>query len=263
MITEQQVTAMLAQQAKTVDIYPAFDENNVLLPGWQYNLDGFAVYTGTELGIRGIGLYGQSVNSLILTGYLLPATANLILDPSLVSVVLSSPAVWSGLNGITNLIDYLSNADLQNQAQINLMIGAYQGLVDAGVFTGNQTAKFEATFLQPAAHYGVDTVIAWIAGRLDTNTANLLSISARQGQYAIDFMANNTTAISSIPSPLGVTGTTIRDAVHQAVTEVIGNEKIPAIDFGGAAATTITTVTIPDGTNEDGVFRFAPGKPTA
>lgn len=263
MITEQQVTAMLAQQAKTVDIYPAFDENNVLLTGWQYNLDGFPVYTGTELGIRGIGLYGQSVNSLILTGYLLPATANLILDPSLVSVVLSSPAVWSGLNGISNLIDYLSNADLQNQAQIDLMIGAYQGLVDAGVFTGNQTARFEATFLQPAAHYGVDTVLAWIAGRIDTNTANLLTISARQGQYAIDFMSSNSSAISSIPSLLGATGTTVRDAVDQAVTEIIGNEKIPVIDFGGANTVGTANVTAPSTTNEDGVFRFAPGRPTA
>lgn len=256
MITEQQVTALLAQQARAVDIYPAFDDQGVLLPGWQYNLNGVPVYIGSELGIRGIGIYGQSVNNLILTGYLLPATSNLILNTSLIPVVLASPAVWSGLNGVTNLLEYLSNEDLQNQAQIDLMIGAYQGLVDTGIFTGNQTARFEATFLQPATHYGVDTVLAWINGELDTDTSNLLIISARQGQYAVDFMATNTTAISSIPSLLGSTGTTIRTVVDQAVTQVIGNEKIPAIDFGGAA-----NVEIPATTNEDGVFRFAPGKP--
>lgn len=254
---------MLAQQARALDIYPAFDEKNVLLPGWQYNLNGVAVYTGTELGVRGVGIYGQSVNSLILTGYVLPATSNLILNPGMVSLVLNSPAVWSGLNGVTSLLEYLSNTDLQNQAQIDLMIGAYQGLVDAGVFTGNQSARFEATFLQPAAHYGVDTVLAWIRGEVDNNTANLLAISARQGQYAVDFMASNVTAQNTIPSLLGYTGTTVRTVVDQVVTEVVGSEKIPVIDFGGAAADSIANVAIPATANEDGVFRFAPGKPQA
>lgn len=258
MITEQQVTALLAQQAKSVDLYAAFDSQGALLPGWQYNLNGIPVYTGSELGVRGIGLYGQSVNNLILTGYLLPATANLILDSSLVYVVLGSPAVWSGLNGVTNLIEYLSNEDLQNQAQIDLMIGAYQGLIDAGIFTGNQTARFEATFLQPAAHYGVDTVVAWIKGQVSGTTADMLTVSARQGQYAVDFMATNISAINTIPSLSGSVGTTIRTVVDQAVTEVIGNEKIPTINFGGAA-----NVEIPPTANEDGVFRFAPGKPEA
>jgi hypothetical protein len=256
MITEQQVTALLAQQARAVGTYPAFDDNNNLLTGWQYNLNGVPVYTGIELGVRGVGLYGQSVNSLILTGYVLPATANLILDDSMVSVVLGSPAVWSGLNGVTNLLEYLSNEDLQNQAQIDLMIGAYQGLVDAGIFTGQQTARFEATFLMPAARYGVDSVLSWINGDVDSNTADLLIQSGRQGQYAVDFMATNTTAIESVPALAGVTGTTIRTAVDQAVTEIIGDAKIPVIDFGGA-----TDVVIPEVANEDGVFRFAPGKP--
>ena len=257
MITEQQVTALLAQQARASDIYPAFDETNTLLPGWQYNLNGVPVYTGPELGVRGIGLYGQSVNGLILTGYLLPATSNLILNTDLVSTVLGSPAVWSGLNGVTNLIEYLSNDDLQNQAQVDLLIGAYQGLIDAGIFNGKQTGRFEATFLQPAAHYGVDAVLAWIRGDVDTATADLLTQSARQGQYAIDFMASNATAIATIPSLTGIPNTTIRTAVDQAVNEVIGSEKVPAINFG------VTQVEVPVPTDEDGVFRFAPGKPAA
>lgn len=259
MINEQQVTALLAQRARAVDIYPAFDETNTLLPGWQYNLNGVPVYTGEQLGIRGVGLYGQSVDGLILTGYVLPATANLILDASLVSTVLGSPAVWSGLNGVTNLVEYLSNGDLQNQAQIDLMIGAYQGLVDAGVFVGQQTARFEATFLQPAACYGVDVVLAWIQGDVDAATADLLTICARQAQYAIDFLATNATAIASVLAPEGIPDTTIRTAIDQAVTEVIGNEKIPAINFGGV--TNNATNVAPATTNEDGVFQFAPGKP--
>jgi hypothetical protein len=262
MITPQQVTALLAQLATSVDVYPAYDTNGNLLEGWQLNFNAVPVYIGSELGVRGVGIYGQSVDSLILTGYVKSAAANLIVDDSLVTTVLSSPAVWTGLNGINSLLDYLSSEDLQNQAQIDLMIGAYQGLVDAGIFTGNQTARFEATFLQPASRYGVDIVIAWINGEVDANTANTLTTSARQGQYAIDFMASNITAINTVPTIVGATNTTIRTAVDQAVTDIIGNDKVPVIDFGGAVAN-VANVSIPATTNEDGVFRFAPGKPAA
>ena len=80
MISPQQVTALLAQMNAAVDIYPAFDDQNRLLPGWSYNLNGDPVYLGPELGKRGVGLYGQSVSSLILTGYVKSAALNLILN---------------------------------------------------------------------------------------------------------------------------------------------------------------------------------------
>lgn len=257
MITPQQVTAMLAQQATAVNIYPSRDVNGELLQGWALNLNGDAVYVGSELGSRGIGIFGQSVSSLVLTGYIKPAALDLIIDPSLVPTVLSSPAVWTGLNGMNTLLDYLSNEDLQTRAQVDLMLGAYQGLTDAGVFTGDQGARFEATFVQPAARFGVDIVLAWIDGQVDSATATILTTAARQGQYAIDFIGTNVTAIDTVPSVPGFVNTTVRKAIDAAAPLAIG-EKIPVPTFGD---TTTANVALPSLTNEDGTFRFAPGKP--
>lgn len=261
MITPQQVTAMLAQQATAVNIYPSRDVNGELLEGWALNLNGDAVYIGTELGTRGIGIFGQSMSSLVLTGYVKPAALDLIVDISLVSTVLGSPAVWSGLNGMNSLLEYLSNEDLQTRAQVDLMLGAYQGLLDAGVFTGTQGAKFEATFLQPAARFGVEIVIAWITGQVDSGTATILNTAARQGQYAIDFIGTNITAIDTVPSVPGFVNTTVRQTIDDAAPQALG-EKIPVPNFGGEITTTpIANVALPSLTNEDGTFRFAPGKP--
>ena len=257
MITPQQVTAMLAQQATAVNIYPSRDVNGALLLGWALNLNGDAVYIGSELGTRGIGIFGQSVDSLILTGYIKPAALNLIVDISLVPTVLSSPAVWTGLNGINSLLEYLSNEDLQTRAQVDLMLGAYQGLLDAGLFTGVQGARFEATFMQPAARFGVSIVLAWIEGQVNSGTASILTNAARQGQYAIDFIGTNVTAIDTVPSVPGFVNTTVRQTVDSAAPQALG-EKIPVPNFGGAIT---ANVALPSLTNEDGTFRFAPGKP--
>jgi hypothetical protein len=63
--------------------------------------------------------------------------------------------------------------------------------------------------------------------------------------------------------------------LDQVVTDIIGNSKIPSIDFGtypdptvalaeqtaAANAPGAVPVTIPVTTNEDGTLRFAPGQP--
>jgi len=259
MITPQQVTALTAQAARAAT-YPAYDVDGNLLEGWQLNLLGDPVYVGTELGTRGIGIYGQSVSSLVLTGYIKPASLSLITSPALVSIVLDSPGVWTGLNGVNGLLEYLSSADLQNTAQIQLMIGAYEGLLQAGVFFGDESAKLQATFVQPAARYGVDLVIKWINGQVDSNTASVLTEYARQAQYAIDFMESNSSAKLTIPEIPGYSDTTIRQDLDQAVTDIAANDKIPNLNFGGAPA---VAVVVPVVSDEDGKFRFAPGNPEA
>ena len=248
---------MLAQQATAVNIYPSRNVNGELLEGWALNLNGDAVYIGSELGTRGIGIFGQSISSLVLTGYIKPAALDLIVDLSLIPTVLSSPTVWTGFNGMNSLLEYLSNEDLQTRAQVDLMIGAYQGLVDAGVFTGTQGAKFEATFLQPAARFGVEIVIAWIDGQVDSGTASTLITAARQGQYAIDFIGTNITAIDTVPSIPGFVNTTVRQIIDEEAPQALG-EKIPVPTFSNAIT---SNVAVPSFTNEDGTFRFAPGKP--
>jgi hypothetical protein len=51
--------------------------------------------------------------------------------------------------------------------------------------------------------------------------------------------------------------TTVRQTVDSAAPQALG-EKIPVPNFGGAIT---ANVALPSLTNEDGTFRFAPGKP--
>lgn len=54
--------------------------------------------------------------------------------------------------------------------------------------------------------------------------------------------------------------TVFRDEVDEAVADIIGNDKIPNIEYADQLAT-VPAVTIPAATDEDGTLRFAPGAP--
>lgn len=268
MITAQQVTALTAQQAyqteQLVALYigDAYDQDGNLNPGWMLNDENEEVYTGSLISQTGVGVYGQSPEVLVLAGYVKPGALNLITSPDMTSVVLNTPAVWTGQFGINSLTDYLNYPILQNLTQISLLIGAYQGLLDYGVLNGNESARYQATFVQPAAVYGVDKVVSWLSGFADTDTVVKLKTAGRQGQYAIDFVDAYNGQLNIAPDLGGFDNTTQRETIDQAVENIIGNQKIFAPVFG-ATIQTGQTVQIPTEVEEDGTFRFAPGKPQA
>ena len=258
MISAEQVTALTAQAANAAYVNP-YDVDGNLLADWQLTDTGIPVYLGSDISSRGIGIYGQTPAGLTLTGYLKPGTINLITAPSMTITVLNTPAVWTGQNGITSLLEYLGDPILQNLAQIDIMTGAFQGLLDAGVLTGNESAKYQATFLQPATRYGVTAVVSWINGTASGDLANNILVLARQGQYAIDFVDTYFNVLNAGIDIPGYENTTDRQDLDQAVIDIIGNPKVPSIDY----VDTATGVTVPTTVDEEGVFRFAPGKPKA
>lgn len=260
MITAEQVTALTAQAAANAYVNP-YDVDGNLLADWQLNDSGDPVYLGDEIATRGIGIYGQTPAGLIITGYLKPGTLNLITSPSMTITVLNTPSVWTGQNGIESLLDYLNDPILQNLAQIDIMTGAYQGLIDSGILTGNETAIFEATFLQPATRYGVDAVVSWVNDTAGTDLTNNILLVARQAQYAIEFVDTYSSLLNVAIEIPGYENTVSRQDLDQAVLDIISNPKVPSIDY--ADTVSIANVTIPTTVNEDGVFRFAPGKPKA
>jgi hypothetical protein len=258
MITAEQVTALTAQAAANAYVNP-YDANGDLLADWQLNANGDPVYLGSEIATRGIGIYGQTPAGLVLTGYLKPGTLSLITSPDLTITVLNTPAVWTGQNGITSLLEYLDDPILQNLAQIDIMTGAYQGLIDVGILTGNETALYQATFLQPATRYGVNAVLSWVNDTAGSELTNNILLVARQAQYAIEFV-NTYSALLNVGIDIpGFDNTVERQDLDQAVLDIIGNPKVPSIDY----VDTVTVTTEPTTINEDGVFRFAPGKPKA
>jgi hypothetical protein len=184
--------------------------------------------------------------------------------------------VWTGVYNINSLADYLNAPTLQNQVQIALLEGAYQGLVDYGIITGTEDARYIATFLQPAVRYGVDAVFAYLQGSADLAMASAIEIAGRQGQYAIDFVDTYGADLSIAPAPPSSNNTIVRDQVDQAVTNVIDNPKIPNLEYANTAAITADVaaaataaalvantanivITIPPSNPDDGTFRFAPG----
>jgi hypothetical protein len=256
MITAEQVTALTAQAAANAYVDP-YDADGNLLADWQLNDSGTPVYLGADIATRGIGIYGQTPAGLTLTGYLKPGTINLITSPAMTITVLNTPAVWTGQNGIESLLDYLNDPILQNLAQIDIMTGAFQGLLDAGILTGGESARFQATFLQPATRYGVDAVVSWVNDTASTDLTNNILLIARQAQYAVDFVDTYASALNAGIDLPGFENTVERQDLDQAVIDIIDNPKVPSIDYVDA----ITTTPVPATVNEDGIFRFAPGSP--
>ena len=274
-LTTGQVTALTAQAAAAAN-YPSLDNTGTLLPDWYINDNGDAVYAGADIATRGIGIYGQTPDNLVLVGLIKPAALSLIINPALTISVLNAPAAWTGVYNINSLADYLNATRLQNQVQLALYEGAYQGLVDAGVLTGNEEDRYIATFLQPAVRYGVDAVVSWIEGTIDADTGAAIEIAGRQGQYAIDFVNTYSAELTIAPTPVASNNTVVRDQIDQAVADIIDNPKIPTIEYANIAAIEadvvaaakaaelIATVgniniTIPPSNPDDGTFRFSRG----
>lgn len=271
-LTQGQVTGLTAQAAAAA-VQTSVDAAGVLLPDWYINDNGVAVYAGAEVATRGVGIYGQTPDNLVLVGLLKSAALSLIVNPSMTITVLNTPAAWTGVYNINSLADYLNSPGVQNQSQLALYEGAYQGLLDANVLIGTESPRYIATFLQPAVRYGVDAVVAWLQGSLSSDLAAMVLIAARQGQYAIDFVDTYGAELNVATDPGNSNNTVARDQLDQVVTEIIGNPKIPDIEYANVvaiqadaiAAATATanigniSINIPASTNEDGTFRFAPG----
>jgi hypothetical protein len=268
MISQNQVTALTAQTAVAtqalVDFYvgEAYDENNILNTDWVLNNENIPVYLGTLISKTGVGVYGQTPESLILAGFLKPGTLSLITTPNLTATVLNTPAVWTGQFGINSLLDYLNYPVLQNLTQISLLSGAYQSLLDVGILNGNENARFQATFVQPTAQFGIESVVEWVAGTADPDTVTKVKIAARQAQYAIDFVDTYGSELNLAVDVPGYINTVDRTDIDATVTEIIDNPKIPDIEYADIAVpgtgAAIANIAIPGVTDEDGTFRFAP-----
>lgn len=292
-LNQDQATALTAQTAADHALkYPAYDDDGNLMPGFELNENNDPVYTGPDIATRGIGKYGQSPSALTSLGLLKASSLDLIKQGISADSVLKSPASWTDKLGISSLTDYLNSPTIQNIAQLGLSAAAYAGLLNAGTLTGNEAPKYIATFLQPATQYGVTDVVAWADGFVvdEAMTENIV-ISARQGQYAVDYVdafAAELNSTAGAPVADITTDVTSREVIDQEIADSIGDPKVPIPQYtdveisisdtaetlvdGSVVSTPVKTETIirPDGTvvkvlvtptttADDGTFRFAPG----
>jgi hypothetical protein len=183
---------------------------------------------------KGIGEFGISAVQLEGAGFLKPGTVQTYLkDPAQLESVLSSPSVWTGKAGVGNLGSLLADPALQSVTQNEIMVSALGGLRSAGVITGSERPQDLASVVQTAARFGVNTTVAWINGAAPPDVATEIKSVAKSAQYAVNFVNNKATELVAGGIRLGgFTGTVERGELDRAVTNIIGNAKVPTPNFG-------------------------------
>ena len=108
---------------------------------------------------KGVGQYGLSCTQLEQAGYVKPGTwQRFIFDPEPLTSVLSSPGIWSGFKGVNSAVDFLSNPNLQTNAQTTLLQNGYNGLVSAGVINPATTQAITDSVGQVFTQSGLQTL---------------------------------------------------------------------------------------------------------
>jgi len=183
---------------------------------------------------KGIGQYGLSAEQLEGAGFLKPGTVQTFLkDPAQLETVLASPTVWTGKSGVNGLGSLLADPKLQSVTQNEIMVTALDGLKAAGVVTGRESPKELASFVQTAAKFGVPNTVSWVQGSAPPDIATQINSVAKSAQYAVNFVDTKASELVAGGIQLGgFTGTAQRSQVDQAVTDIIGNPKVPAPNFG-------------------------------
>jgi hypothetical protein len=154
-------------------------------------------------------------------------------DPAQLESVLSSPTVWTGKAGVSNLGSLLTDPDLQSLTQNEIMISSLEGLRSAGVVTGSERPQDLASFVQTASKFGVNTTVDWIKGAAPPDITTEINSVAKSAQFAVNFVDSKATPLVAGGIQLGgFTGTVERGELDQAVTNIIGNAKVPAPNFG-------------------------------
>ena len=111
---------------------------------------------------KGIGQYGFNAYQLEQAGYVKPGTSLrfFAVDPEDFVSVMSSPSVWTGLNGVNSLNDLLTDANAQTHIQTDLMALGYDSLTAAGIITNVITPAVSLSTGQVYTQGGLRTASA-------------------------------------------------------------------------------------------------------
>lgn len=209
-VSPQQVKATLAQAQKLV--------------GQDYSLIS---------NDKGVGKYGLDVQQLERSGVVKTGTASRYLAQNVnqVTDVLKSPSVYTGKLGINSQADLLASSSKQDLIQTGLMASGVAGLKNNGIPTDlMNTAALAGTALVGAK--GVGTAVDWLQGKLPSGAAANLDTLARDGTFAAGFADSKISDAMAQQFPaLPAIDTVDRATLNAAAGRVLGNDKIPDINF--------------------------------
>lgn len=189
---------------------------------------------------KGLGQFGFDATQLERAGVLKPGTASTYLATGTANLtsVLNSPAVWTGVNGVTNVDSLLSSVPTQNFLQQDLMSQGLNAVKNLGIPTGQlNPGALAGTALNAAK--SITNTISWAKGLpLPTDVKVVLDQTARSGAFAVDFAgqtANDAVLQQDPAAP--ATDTANRDTVDAAATRVTGSDKIPTVNYSSVETT--------------------------
>jgi hypothetical protein len=195
--------------------------------------------------LKGIGQYGFSPLQLEQLGLIKPGTIRKYLGNSnALNAVLTSPTIWTGKDGVSNLGGILTNSQLQTRLQQGLMKDGLTALRKTGVLNGLETVPQLGSLLQSTAKYGPENVKLWAAGQANAFVQNQINKISKNAQVAIKVATSIVGAVfggSSARGPIaiaGIVGTVNRLPVTNAIAGVIGDKKVPVPDY------TVTSIDI-------------------
>jgi hypothetical protein len=129
-------------------------------------------YTNIEPITNAIGKYAFTATDLIAKGYVSPEVK--------FNTQLSSPAVWTGKNGISSQNDFLVNSFEQENLVLQKTVDVYQDLYNNGGIQKDDSQDFIGGMLSAAMGVGADIAKKFREG------SNILPTDILQGQGSFD-----------------------------------------------------------------------------
>jgi hypothetical protein len=193
----------------------------------------------------GIGKFGLDPRQLESQGYLKPGTLSRFglgvpgVNLGNFTQILASPTIWTGKNNIPNLNTLLTNPNVQNLIQQDLMSSGLQALQKKGILGKGETAQQLGAMLQTAVRFGPEAAAQWAIGQASGKVIGKINQLAKNAQQAIDkatggiFGGGGIFSIVNLQVALaGVVNTVNRAPVDSALKGVIGDPKVPTPDYG-------------------------------
>ena len=192
---------------------------------------------------KGIGQYGFNAYQLEQAGYIKPGTSLrfFAVDPEDFVSVMSSPSVWTGLNGVNSLNDLLTDPNAQTHIQTDLMELGYNSLTAAGIITNVITPAVSLSSGQVYTQGGLRTASALtllgagVNSTLDGILKNINSNSSVLSSLLSSPITNLKTLASGALNNLGVGSlnfTNLSSILNSKVTGDIGALVTNASKFG-------------------------------
>ena len=199
--------------------------------------------SSTISNTKGLGSFGLDAGQLETAGYVKPGTkALLAASASTFSNLAKSPAVWTGKDGIKSATDLLSNVPKQSQIQQDLMAKGVAGLAAVGIPVKNLSSQGLAGMALNAAK-DLPSAEAFAKGLPIPGDATgavqaEFSSAVRDGAFAVNLVQTKIpTEFKQEAIPVPAANTVNRSTVDAASTRVIGDEKVPAPNYGPRVVT--------------------------